>query len=32
MLKTEPADLYELREDLCKLFHYLDHTVLFGVS
>ena len=32
MPKTEPVDLYELRGDLYELFHYLNHTVLFGVS
>ena len=29
--KTEPAEQYELRGDLYELFHYLNHTVLFGV-
>jgi fructosamine-3-kinase len=29
--KTEPADQYELRGDLYELYHYLNHTVLFGV-
>ncbi|EKM61331.1 uncharacterized protein PHACADRAFT_134866 [Phanerochaete carnosa HHB-10118-sp] len=28
--KTEPADQYELRGDLYELYHYLNHTVLFG--
>ncbi|THH19056.1 hypothetical protein EW146_g2033 [Bondarzewia mesenterica] len=28
--KTEPVDQYELRGDLYELFHYLNHTVLFG--
>ena len=32
MPKTEPVDQYELRGDLYGLFHYLNHTVLFGVS
>jgi fructosamine kinase len=32
MPKTEPEDQYELRGDLYELFHYLNHTVLFGVS
>ncbi len=32
MPKTEPVDQYELRGDLYELFHYLNHTVLFGVS
>ena len=30
--KTEPTDQYELRGDLYELYHYLNHTVLFGVS
>ena len=29
--KTEPVDQYELRADLYELYHYLNHTVLFGV-
>jgi len=32
MPKTEPVEQYELRGDLYELFHYLNHTVLFGVS
>ncbi|KAF8898988.1 fructosamine kinase PKL/CAK/FruK [Infundibulicybe gibba] len=28
--KSEPVDEYELRGDLYQLFHYLNHTVLFG--
>jgi fructosamine-3-kinase len=32
MPKTEPVSQYELRKDLYELFHYLNHTVLFGVS
>ncbi|KAI0275028.1 fructosamine kinase PKL/CAK/FruK [Gloeopeniophorella convolvens] len=28
--KAEPAEEYELRGDLYELFHYLNHTVLFG--
>ncbi|EIW87049.1 Ketosamine-3-kinase [Coniophora puteana RWD-64-598 SS2] len=28
--KTEPAGQYELRSDLYELYHYLNHTVLFG--
>ncbi|KAK0199238.1 fructosamine kinase PKL/CAK/FruK, partial [Desarmillaria ectypa] len=28
--KTEPIEQYELRGDLYELFHYLNHTVLFG--
>jgi Fructosamine kinase len=31
-LKTEPSDEYHLRGDLYELFHYLNHTLLFGVS
>ena len=30
--KAEPADQYESRVDLYELYHYLNHTVLFGVS
>ncbi|KAG0707514.1 Fructosamine/Ketosamine-3-kinase [Suillus ampliporus] len=30
--KTEPVDQYELRADLYELYHYLNHTVLFGSS
>jgi len=30
MPKMEPVDQYELRGDLYELFHYLNHTVLFG--
>jgi Fructosamine kinase len=30
--KTEPSDEYHLRGDLYELFHYLNHTLLFGVS
>ena len=29
--KTEPVDQYELRMDLYELFHYLNHTLIFGV-
>ena len=29
--KTEPVDQYELRADLYELYHYLNHTILFGV-
>lgn len=29
--KSEPVDQYPLRSDLYELFHYLNHTVLFGV-
>ena len=32
MPKTPPVDQYESRGDLYELFHYLNHTVLFGVS
>ncbi|KAJ7110021.1 fructosamine kinase PKL/CAK/FruK [Mycena epipterygia] len=28
--KTEPVEQYELRGDLYQLFHYLNHTLLFG--
>ncbi|KAF8973661.1 Fructosamine/Ketosamine-3-kinase [Flammula alnicola] len=28
--KTEPVDQYELRMDLYELFHYLNHTLIFG--
>ncbi|KAF9040453.1 fructosamine kinase PKL/CAK/FruK [Hymenopellis radicata] len=28
--KTEPVEQYELRGDLYEMFHYLNHTVLFG--
>ncbi|KAJ6621165.1 fructosamine kinase PKL/CAK/FruK [Mycena sp. CBHHK59/15] len=28
--KTEPVNQYELRGDLYQLFHYLNHTLLFG--
>jgi len=30
--KSVPDDQYELRGDLYELFHYLNHTVLFGGS
>ncbi|KAJ3531510.1 hypothetical protein NM688_g7564 [Phlebia brevispora] len=30
MPKSEPAEQYELRSDLYQLYHYLNHTVLFG--
>ncbi|EPQ60399.1 fructosamine-3-kinase [Gloeophyllum trabeum ATCC 11539] len=30
--KSEPADQYELRADLYELYHYLNHTLLFGGS
>lgn len=32
MPKSEPADQYDLRVELYQMFHYLNHTVLFGVS
>ena len=32
MPKTEPVGQHELRRDLYEVFHYLNHTVLFGVS
>ncbi|KAI4522882.1 Ketosamine-3-kinase [Schizophyllum commune Loenen D] len=28
--KAEPVDQYELRMELYEMFHYLNHTVLFG--
>ena len=28
---TEPVEQYQLRGDLYELFHYLNHTLLFGV-
>ncbi|KAJ7070849.1 fructosamine kinase [Mycena amicta] len=28
--KTEPVEQYDLRGDLYQLFHYLNHTLLFG--
>jgi len=28
--KTKPVDQYELRMDLYELFHYLNHTLIFG--
>ncbi|KAH7886136.1 Fructosamine/Ketosamine-3-kinase [Phlebopus sp. FC_14] len=28
--KSEPVEQYELRADLYELYHYLNHTVLFG--
>ncbi|KAJ6504423.1 fructosamine kinase PKL/CAK/FruK [Mycena vulgaris] len=30
MPRTEPVEQYELRGDLYQLFHYLNHTLLFG--
>ncbi|KAG9222560.1 hypothetical protein CCMSSC00406_0002895 [Pleurotus cornucopiae] len=30
--KTEPVEQYELRSELYQLFHYLNHTLLFGGS
>lgn len=32
MPKSEPLEQYDLRADLYELYHYLNHTVLFGVS
>jgi hypothetical protein len=32
MPKTEPVGQYEPRGELYELFHYLNHTILFGVS
>ena len=29
--KSEPRDQYDLRQELYQLYHYLNHTVLFGV-
>jgi protein-ribulosamine 3-kinase len=29
--KSEPKEDYEARGNLYELFHYLNHTVLFGV-
>lgn len=29
--KSAPEDEYDLRSDLYILFHYLNHTVIFGV-
>lgn len=29
--KSDPVEQYELRSDLYQLYHYLNHTVLFGV-
>ena len=30
--KSAPEEEYDLRLDLYGLFHYLNHTVIFGVS
>ena len=30
--KTEPVEEYDLRSDLYQLYHYLNHTVIFGVG
>jgi fructosamine-3-kinase len=30
--QTEPVDQYSIRQDLYEVFHYLNHTLLFGVS
>ena len=30
--KSSPEEEYDLRADLYVLFHYLNHTVIFGVS
>lgn len=30
--KTKPVEEYEERMELYKLFHYLNHTLVFGVS
>ena len=29
--KTDPIDEYEMRINLYELYHYLNHTALFGV-
>ena len=29
--KAHPVEQYELRSELYQLYHYLNHTVLFGV-
>ena len=29
--KSAPEEEYDLRADLYALFHYLNHTVIFGV-
>ncbi len=29
--KTEPREQYGLRQELYQLYHYLNHTVMFGV-
>ena len=30
--KAEPVSQYDLRMELYELFHYLNHTLIFGVS
>ena len=30
--KAEPVGQYDLRMELYELFHYLNHTLIFGVS
>ena len=30
--KSAPEEEYDLRSDLYVLFHYLNHTVIFGVG
>lgn len=30
--KTEPVSQYDLRGELYQLYHFLNHTLLFGVS
>lgn len=30
--KSQPEEQYQLRTELYEVFHYLNHTVLFGVS
>lgn len=29
--KSEPQEQYGLRQELYQLYHYLNHTVMFGV-
>lgn len=29
--KSEPQEEYSLRQELYQLYHYLNHTVMFGV-
>lgn len=32
MPRSEPVEQYDLRAGLYELYHYLNHTVLFGVG